>query len=50
MFDGVHIRDDLVTDKERAMMQGKGAVDAATFIGLVGRAVDERWIESGGMR
>ena len=27
-----------------------GAMDAATFIGLVGRAVNERWIESGGMR
>ena len=50
LFDGVRIRDDLVTDKERAMMQGKGAVDAATFIGLLGRAVNERWIESGGMR
>ncbi len=50
LFDGVRIRDGLLTDKEQAMLQTRGAVDAATFIGLVGRAVDERWIETGGMR
>ncbi len=50
LFDGVRIRDDLLTDNEQAMLKTTGAVDAATFIGLVGRAVDQRWIETGGMR
>jgi len=50
LFDGVTIREGLLTDKERAMMRGKGAVDAATFVGLVGRAVSERWVETGRMR
>jgi hypothetical protein len=50
LFDGVKIREDLLTGKERAMLASKGAVDAATFVGLVGRAVNERWIETGGMR
>ena len=50
LFDGVRVKDGLLTDKEQAMMKSKGAVDAATFIGLVGRAVNERWVESGGMR
>ena len=50
LFDGVQIREGLLSSKEQAMVSGKGAVDAATFIGLVGRAVNERWIETGGMR
>jgi hypothetical protein len=50
LFDGVRIQEGLLTEKERAMMTSEGAVDAATFIGLVGRAVNERWIETGGMR
>ena len=50
LFDGVQIREGLLSSKEQAMLSGKGAVDAATFIGLVGRAVNERWIETGGMR
>lgn len=50
LFDGVTVRDGLLTDKERAMMKGTGAVDASTFVGLVGRAVSERWVETGGMR
>lgn len=50
LFDGVQIQEGLLTEKERAMMTSKGAVDAATFIGLVGRAVNEHWIETGGMR
>ena len=50
LFDGVQVREGLLSGKEQAMLSGKGAVDAATFIGLVGRAVNERWIETGGMR
>ncbi len=50
LFEGVKVRDGLLSDKERAMMSGKGSVEAATFMGLVGRAVNERWIETGEMR
>jgi hypothetical protein len=50
LFEGVRISDDLLTDKERAMLKGSGPVDAATFLGLVGRAVSENWIARGEMR
>jgi len=50
LFDGVQISDDLLTDKERAMLKSQGPVDAATFVGLVGRAVNENWIARGEMR
>jgi hypothetical protein len=50
LFDGVQIQEGLLSEKERAMLSSDGAVDAATFIGLVGRAVNDRWIETGGMR
>ena len=50
LFDGVKISDDLLTEKERAMLKSQGPVDAATFVGLVGRAVNENWIAKGEMR
>ena len=50
LFDGVQISDDLLTEKERAMLKSQGPVDAATFVGLVGRAVNENWIAKGEMR
>ena len=50
LFDGVKISDDLLTEKERAMLKSQGPVDAATFVGLVGRAVNENWIGKGEMR
>jgi hypothetical protein len=50
LFDGVKIQDHLLSAKERAMLSGQGAVDAATFVGLVGRAVNENWIATGEMR
>ena len=50
LFDGVQISDDLLTEKERAMLKRQGPVDAATFVGLVGRAVNENWIAKGEMR
>jgi len=46
----VKISDDLLTEKERAMLKSQGPVDAATFVGLVGRAVNENWIGKGEMR
>ena len=50
LFEGVEIDDDLVTASERAMLESEGAVDAATFVGLVGRAVRGGWVETGRMR
>jgi hypothetical protein len=32
------------------MLESDGAVDAATFVGLVGRAVTGSWIQTGEMR
>ena len=32
------------------MLASKGAVDAATFVGLVGRAISGNCVESGEMR
>lgn len=50
LFDGVHVQAGLLSEKERAMLSSKGPVDAATLIGLIGRAVNEHWIENGEMR
>jgi hypothetical protein len=50
LFEGVKISDDLLTEKERAMLKSQGPVDAATFVGLVGRAVTENWVARGEMR
>ena len=50
LFDGVKINDALLGRNERAMLASKGPVDAATFVGLVGRAVSENWITTGKMR
>jgi hypothetical protein len=50
LFEGVQISDDLLTEKERAMLKSQGPVDAATFVGLVGRAVTENWVARGEMR
>jgi hypothetical protein len=32
------------------MLKSQGPVDVATFVGLVGRAVNENWIGKGEMR
>ena len=50
LFEGVKIDEALLSDRERAMLKSQGAVDAATFVGLVGRAVSGNWIQSGEMR
>jgi hypothetical protein len=50
LFDGVTITDTLLTDEHRSMILEPGAVDAATFVDLVGRAVEGNWIESGEMK
>jgi hypothetical protein len=46
----VKVQDGLLSAKEREMLASKGAVDAATFVGLVGRAVTGNWIATGEMR
>jgi hypothetical protein len=50
LFEGVKIQEGLLSEKERAMLKSQGAVDAATFVGLVGRAVSGNWIQNGEMR
>jgi hypothetical protein len=50
LFDGVKIEASLLSAKEREMLASQGAVDAATFVGLVGRAVTGNWIATGEMR
>jgi hypothetical protein len=49
LFDDVMISDSLLTDEHRNLFTQPGAVDAAAFIDLVGKAVDGNWIESGEM-
>ena len=50
LFDGVEIDSSLLTDEQQNMLTSPGAVDAHAFLDLVQRAVDEGWIENGGMR
>ena len=50
LFDGVKIQEGLLSTREREMLKSQGAVDAATFVGLVGRAVTNNWIATGEMR
>jgi hypothetical protein len=50
LFDGVRFQEGLLTARERQMVSSQGALDAATFIGLVGRAVAGNWIATGEMR
>jgi hypothetical protein len=51
LFTGVEVDESLLSAEERTMLETqKGAVDAATFMGLVGRAVADGWVESGRMR
>jgi hypothetical protein len=50
LFDGVELPADELSDAERNMITTPGAVDADTFMSLVGRAVSENWIAKGEMR
>jgi hypothetical protein len=50
LFDGVRFKEGLLSAGERQMVSSRGPVDAATFIGLVGRAVSGNWIATGEMR
>lgn len=50
LFDGVRFSGGLLTERERAMIASRGPVDAATFVGLVGRAARENWVGTGKLR
>ena len=50
LFEGVEIDPRRLTAADREMLNSSGAVDAATFMSLVGRAVEGRWVETGEMR
>ena len=49
LFDDVTIDSALLNADEQAMLESRGAVNTQVFLGLVGRAVAECWIENGGM-
>lgn len=50
LFDGVDVDPALLTREEQAMLRSAGPVDMRTFMGLVGRTVEKRWIEGGQMK
>lgn len=50
MFEGVEINNGLLSTEQQNMLTSPGAVDAAAFMNLVGRAVSEQWIEKGAMK
>ena len=50
LFVGVRVADALLDARERAMLESRGPVDAATFVGLVDRAVRGNWIATGQLR
>jgi hypothetical protein len=51
LFKGVQVNPALLTPAEASMLRSPaGAVDTATLMGLVNRAVTGRWIETGAMR
>lgn len=50
LFAGVRVADALLDARERAMLDSRGPVDAATFVGLVDRAVRGNWIATGQLR
>ena len=50
LFEGVEVDPTLLSADETAMLNSHGAVDTQVFLGLVGRAVSEGWIENGGLK
>ena len=50
LFEGVDINPKLLTREEQAMLKSAGPVDMRTFMGLVGRTIEKRWIENGEMK
>lgn len=50
LFEGVEIDPNLLSQAELDMLESRGAVDFSVFTSLVGRAVEENWIEQGLMK
>lgn len=50
LFEDVEIDPSLLSGEEADMLTMQGAVDATTLMSLVKRAVDEDWIQNGGMK
>jgi len=50
LFEGVEIDPNLLSQDERDMLESRGTVDLGVFTRLVGRAVEENWIEQGLMK
>ena len=50
LFEDVIVDPALLKADEAALLETRGAVDTQVFLGLVRRAVAERWIENGGMK
>jgi hypothetical protein len=50
MFDGVEINSSLLNSVDQNLMTTPGAMNAAAFMDLVGRAVSENWIATGAMK
>ena len=50
LFEDVQIDGGLLSADESDMLHSHGAVNTAVFMGLVGRAVQEGWIENGRMQ
>lgn len=50
LFTGVEIDRGLLSQEERDLLDSRGAVDLGVFTRLIGRAVEQRWIEQGVMQ
>lgn len=50
LFSGVDIDRGLLSQEEQDMLETRGAVDLGVFTRLVGRAVDQKWVEQGVMK
>lgn len=50
LFSDVEIASHLLSEEESHMLSSAGAVDAGTFMQLVGRAISENWIANGEMK
>ncbi|MGI2258872.1 hypothetical protein [Shewanella sp. GXUN23E] len=50
IFSEMEFANGLLSESENKMLTTTGAVDAADFMGLVGKAVSEQWISNGKMK
>lgn len=50
IFDNIEFADGVLTETEQRMLTTQGAVSAADFMSLVGKAVSQQWITNGKMK